>query len=207
VSETAGSPRVALTFDAEHPDRPWCPPGNAERILDALVAGGVRATFFVQGRWALAEPELAARIRDDGHLIGNHSHYHARMPLLADDGLRSDIADAQVAIETATGVDPRPWFRCPFGEGHDDPRVQAAIGEAGYRDVHWDVELEDWEPWRTGESIVADAVEGVRVHGDGAVILLHTWPGGTGDAIGPLIERLADLDVTYVTLEALETLP
>ena len=32
--------RVALTFDAEHPDRPWCPPGNAERILDVLAAAG-----------------------------------------------------------------------------------------------------------------------------------------------------------------------
>ena len=28
---------VALTFDAEHPDRPWCPPGNADAILDTLA--------------------------------------------------------------------------------------------------------------------------------------------------------------------------
>ena len=207
MSEAGAPLRVALTFDAEHPDRPWCPPGNADRILDALAARSVRATFFIQGRWALAQPETAARIRDDGHLIGNHSHYHTKMPLLADDGLRADIADAQAAIERATGVDPRPWFRCPFGEGHGDPRVQAAIEAAGYRDVHWDVELEDWEPWRTGEAIVADAVEGVRVHGDGAVVLLHTWPGGTGDAVAPLLDRLAEADATCVTLEALEDLP
>ena len=32
-------PRVALTFDAEHPDRPWCPPDNADRILDTLEPG------------------------------------------------------------------------------------------------------------------------------------------------------------------------
>jgi peptidoglycan-N-acetylglucosamine deacetylase len=207
VSEGGGPLRVALTLDAEHPDRPWCPPGNADRILDALAAHGVRATFFVQGRWALAQPETAARIRDDGHLIGNHSHYHARMPLFADDGLRADIEDARSAIEITTGVDPRPWFRCPFGEGHDDPRVQRAIEDAGYRDVHWDVELEDWEPWRTGEAIVADALEGVRARGDGAVVLLHTWPGGTGDAIGPLLDRLADQGATCVTLDELEELP
>ena len=48
--------RVALTFDAEHPDRPWCPPRNAEHILDALGDAGVRATFFVQGRWAESQP-------------------------------------------------------------------------------------------------------------------------------------------------------
>jgi peptidoglycan/xylan/chitin deacetylase (PgdA/CDA1 family) len=198
---------VALTFDAEHPDRPWCPPGNAERILDTLADRDVRATFFVQGRWAQAQPDTAARIKEQGHLIGHHSHYHVRMPLLGDDGLQTDIADGQAAIEAATGVDPRPWFRCPFGEGHDDPRVQAAIGAAGYLDVHWHVELEDWEPWRTGDAIAADAIEGVRTHGDGAVVLLHTWPGGTGDAVAPLLDRLAESGATCVTLDALEELP
>ena len=199
--------RVALTFDAEHPDRPWCPPGNAERILDVLRNGEVRATFFVQGRWALSQPAAARRIADDGHLIGHHSHYHARMPLLSDDGLDEDLSDGRAAIVAATGSDPRPWFRCPFGAGHDDPRVLARIEAAGYRDVHWDVELEDWEAHRTGEAIAADCLDGVRDHGDGAVVLLHTWPGGTGEAVGPIIAGLRDLDAHFVGVDELERLP
>ena len=47
------------------------------------------------------------------------------MPLLSDDGLDQDLSDGQAAIVAATGSDPRPWFRCPFGDGHDDPRVLA----------------------------------------------------------------------------------
>lgn len=199
--------RVALTFDAEHPDRPWCPPGNAERILDVLRNGEVRATFFVQGRWALSQPAAARRIADDGHLIGHHSHYHARMPLLSDAGLDEDLSDGRAAIVAATGSDPRPWFRCPFGAGHDDPRVLARIEAAGYRDVHWDVELEDWEAHRTGEAIAADCLDGVRDHGDGAVVLLHTWPGGTGEAVGPIIAGLRDLDAHFVGVDELERLP
>ena len=39
--------------------------------------------------------------------------------------------------------------------------------------------------------IAHDAIEGVRAHGDGAVVLLHTWPGGTGERIGPMIARTA----------------
>ena len=66
--------RVALTFDAEHPDRSWCPPGNAERILDALRDEDVPATVFVQGRWAQAYPSTARRIADEGHLVGHHSN-------------------------------------------------------------------------------------------------------------------------------------
>jgi peptidoglycan-N-acetylglucosamine deacetylase len=199
--------RVALTFDAEHPDRPECPPGNVERILDTLRDQEVRATFFVQGRWAQSQPAAARRIADDGHLIGHHSHYHARMPLLSDHGLDEDLADGQAAIVAATGSDPRPWFRCPFGAGHDEPRVLARLEAAGYRDVHWDVELEDWEAYRTGEAIAADCLGGVQTHGDGTVVLLHTWPAGTGDAVGPIITGLRDLDATFVGVDELERLP
>jgi peptidoglycan/xylan/chitin deacetylase (PgdA/CDA1 family) len=199
--------RVALTFDAEHPDRPWCPPGNAERILDVLASAGAHSTFFVQGRWAEAYPQTARRIADDGHLVGHHSHYHARMPLLLGGGLPADIADGARAITDATGADPAPWFRCPFGAGHDDPRVLAALETAGYRDVHWHVELEDWEPWRTGDAIAADGVAGAAAHGDGAVVLLHTWPGGTGDAIAPMIEGLAEAGASFVRIDELEDLP
>ena len=199
--------RVALTFDAEHPDRAWCPPGNVERILDSLAQANVRATFFVQGRWAEAQPAAAKRISEEGHLVGHHSHYHARMPLLHDDGLRSDVLEAQAVIERTTGADPRPWFRCPFGAGSDDPRVLGVLGELGYRNVHWHVELDDWETWRTGTAIAEDAIRGVEAHGDGAVVLLHTWPGGTGDAIEPMVEGLRARSASFVSVAELEVLP
>lgn len=199
--------RVAMTFDAEHPDRPSAPHGNAERILDTLQRFGVRATFFVQGRWAESQPDTARRIAEDGHLVGHHSHYHARMPLLLGGGFEWDITEGEAAIRRHTGRDPHPWFRCPFGDGHDDPRVLSSLEALNYRNVHWDVELEDWEPWRTGAAIAADGVEGVAAHGDGAVVLLHTWPAGTADAIEPLITGLLALDASFVTVEELEVLP
>src|SRR4051812_42717646 len=146
--------RVALTFDAEHPDRPHRP-GVTTGILDVLAARSVPTTWFLQGRWVEAEPLLARRVGDDGHLVGNHSFYHARLPLLSDDGLATDIAAAEQVIADTTGHDPRPWFRCPFGAGADDPRVLAAIAARGYREIGADVILEDWEPHRTGPQMVA----------------------------------------------------
>ncbi|MFZ9703020.1 MAG: polysaccharide deacetylase family protein, partial [Candidatus Limnocylindrus sp.] len=67
--------RVALTFDAEHPDRPHHLVGSEDRLRETLGTLEVRGTFFVQGRWAEAFPDQARRIAEDGHLIGNHSHY------------------------------------------------------------------------------------------------------------------------------------
>ena len=199
--------RVALTFDAEHPDRRACPPGNAERILDLLGEERIRATFFVQGRWAQSQPVCAKRIAEEGHLIGHHSHYHARMSLLADEGIRADLLEGQRRIVETTGVDPQPWFRCPFGDGHNDPRVRDALAGLRYRNVHWHVELEDWEPWRTGEAIADDAIAGVRAHGDGAVVLLHTWPEGTGDALGPMISGLKEMGASFVGIDDLKDPP
>ena len=121
--------------------------------------------------------------------------------------VRSDVDAAAGHIVTASGIDPRPWFRCPFGDGHDDPRVLAALERLGYRNVHWDLELDDWEPWTTVDGLAEAAVAGALEHGDGAVVLLHTWPASTADAIPMILDRLAAADAQFVPVDALERLP
>ena len=192
--------RVALTFDAEHPDRPSAP-GVQERLLDILAGEGVRATFFIQGRWAEAYPRTARRIAEAGHLIGSHSHYHARMSLLTARGLRSDIADARDAILDATSVDPRPWFRCPFGAGAADERVQRLVREAGYRHVGWRVAGVDWPVERSAMEVEESVVTGAMEHGDGTVVLLHTWPDRTEGALPGVLRRLREAGAELVRLD------
>jgi len=118
-----------LTFDAEHPDRPN-EPGVQERLLELLARERVPATFFLQGRWVEAYPQTAGLVVQAGHLIGSHSFYHARMPLFSDDGFDEDVRSAERALVEIVGVDPRPWFRCPLGEGAYDPRVLARLDAA-----------------------------------------------------------------------------
>ena len=195
--------RVALTFDAEHPDRPSAQ-GVAERLLEELDRLEVPATFFVQGRWAEAYPTTARRIAEGGHLVGSHSHYHARMHLLSDAGLREDIADAEHHLIEQVGVDPKPWFRCPFGAGSDDPRVQAAVAEAGYRHVGWHVAGEDWPPDRTGQAVAETVVDGSIRHGDGAIVLLHTWPDRTLAGLITMVGRLRDAGAELVRVDDLD---
>jgi peptidoglycan/xylan/chitin deacetylase (PgdA/CDA1 family) len=195
--------RVALTFDAEHPDRPVGRPSVEEEVLALLRDQGVRATFFLQGRWAQAFPEIAKRIAGDGHVVGSHSHFHARMPLLSDEGLRADIVQAGRAIRDATGADPKPWFRCPWGHGARDPRVGMALRAQRYQHAGWDVVAEDWEPDRSGEQVAGDVLEGVRAQGDGAVVLLHPWTASTLDALPTILGSLRDAGDAVVTIEQL----
>jgi peptidoglycan/xylan/chitin deacetylase (PgdA/CDA1 family) len=202
-SRDGSSFRVALTFDAEHPDRPYRP-GIAAGLLDVLAARDVRSTWFMQGRWVEAEPTLARRVADEGHLVGNHSFYHARMPLLTDDGLATDVRDAEAAIRDVTGVDPAPWFRCPFFAGSDDARVLGVLAGLGYRDIPADVVLDDWEPERTGDLLAADALRATPAIGDGAVVLFHAWPPGTLDGLPAIIDGLRARGATFVRVDELE---
>jgi peptidoglycan/xylan/chitin deacetylase (PgdA/CDA1 family) len=178
-------------------------PGVQERLLEALDREGVRATFFVQGRWAEAYPATAQRIQPAGHLVGSHSFYHARMPLFSDPGFDEDVRDAERALVEILGVDPRPWFRFPFGEGFDDERTLGRLAALGYRHVHWDVEPDDWDPGRTAGQVEDTVVEGALSHGDGAVVLLHTWPSNMIAALPGMLTRLRDRGATFVRLDDL----
>ena len=165
------------------------------------------AAFFLEGRWAATYPRIAGRIGGAGHLVGNHSHAHARLTRFTEEGLRADITDAEVAIRAATGLDPRPWFRCPFGAGADDPGVLRAIEDAGYRHTGWHVDVADWEIGRTALGVETDVVTGVLEHGGDTVVLLHTWPAATGGALPGIIRGLRERGAAFVRLDAFPDVP
>lgn len=103
---------VVLTFD----DGPM--PGRTEKVLDALAAECVKATFFMIGRNAAAAPALAARVAREGHTIGYHSMTHPIMRGLSFDAGRTNIEDGFHAVDKAVwGVareEPHsPFFRFP----------------------------------------------------------------------------------------------
>jgi peptidoglycan/xylan/chitin deacetylase (PgdA/CDA1 family) len=198
--------RVALTFDAEHPDRPNG--GDlTDVILAALAAADARATFFLQGRWVEALPDVARSIAAAGHLIGNHSHYHARIPLLTAQGLRTDVTTAEEVIRDEVGVDPRPWFRAPFGNGAERQELLDLLNALGYRHVGWHVAAEEWKSAATAAGVVDAVVDTVRAHGDGAIVLMHSWPPPVRHALPDVLDRLAAEGARFVTIDELDLPP
>jgi peptidoglycan/xylan/chitin deacetylase (PgdA/CDA1 family) len=193
--------RVALTIDTEQRSRPAAA-DNALRQLDVLLREGVRVTSFVQGRWAGAHPELARRIAADGHLVGNHTHHHAPLSLMTDEGIRHTVTRAEEVIVSCTGAAARPLFRCPYGDGEHDERVLAVLVGLGYRNVGWDVDPFDWRPDRTTDEVVAAVVAGCRER-DVARVLLHSWPDVTIGALPRIIEDLRAEGAEFVTVDEL----
>jgi peptidoglycan/xylan/chitin deacetylase (PgdA/CDA1 family) len=196
------SPRLAITIDAEHPDRP-ADPANPGRLFELLERLEVPATVFMQGRWATANPTLAERVAKAGHLIGNHSMSHTPLPTMTESGMRRSVLDAAEAIERVTRVDPKPWFRLPYGEGDEDPRVLAVLSKLGYRRVGWEVDTRDWEPDRDVASLAETAISDSLGRGDGARLLFHSWPDATLPALEAIVPRLRSLGAELVRIDEL----
>ena len=114
------------------------------------------------------------------------------------------MSRAESIIREVTGVDPRPWFRCPYGAGQRDERVLALLSGLGYRNIEWDFETDDWEDDRDPRDLVATVLEGCAAHGDGARVLLHSWPDATVAALPGI---LTGLHATGAHLVRLDELP
>jgi peptidoglycan/xylan/chitin deacetylase (PgdA/CDA1 family) len=155
---------VALTFD----DGP-----STERtpyVLDVLKAKGIKATFFLQGSHAERYPDLVRRIRDEGHVIGNHSYSHPHFRDLSPQQAEDEIVRTNRILEQITGTKP-VLFRYPFGEasGAGDAVIRREDMWGGVL-WHWDSSLQgDFEcPGMAGveKYFVTESI-------DQAVILLH----------------------------------
>ncbi len=79
----------------------------------------------------------------------------------------------------------------------------AALARSGYRpSVPWDVDGLDWDA--TDATEVEDrVVDGVLTRGDGAIVLLHSWPAPTLGALPGIARRLRDVGAVFVRLDEL----
>src|ERR1700745_3222486 len=65
-----GTKYLALTYD----DGPSDP--DTLRLLEVLAKHGVRAAFFLIGRYVKHRPDIARELVRAGHVIGNHTFTH-----------------------------------------------------------------------------------------------------------------------------------
>jgi len=138
-----GPKELVLTFD----DGPW--PTTTPRVLAALKAECVLATFFLVGRNTEAHPELARRELAEGHSIGHHTYSHPlldHMPLAkAEADIDRGIATDEFALYGGRSSQPKsPFFRFP---GFASNRALLdRMAERGLVVFGADVWASDWLP-------------------------------------------------------------
>ncbi|MFO1168585.1 MAG: polysaccharide deacetylase family protein [Rhodoblastus sp.] len=180
---------VILTFD----DGPL--PGPTDRVLAALEAECVSATFFLIGKNAQAHPQLTRRIAELGHTLGHHSWSHpvrtlrGLSPAAAIEEIRRGIdADQTAAYQTPwTGGPPvTPFFRFPGFA--DTPQTKAWLDAHDIAVFGTDLWASDWA-MMTPEAqlkLVMSRLEETR----GGIVLFHDTREQTARMLPAFLRRL-----------------
>ena len=154
---------VALTFDGG---------GNADAaqaVLAILRREHVPGTFFLTGHFVKTYPRLARAI-GRRYPVANHTVDHLDLRRLSTPAATQEIARAQTMIERATGRDPRPLFRFPYGAR--DSRTLGIAHRLGYVSIRWTVDTWGWMGLRF--QTVAGAGRRVLAHlVPGEIVLMH----------------------------------
>lgn len=121
-------PIIYLTFD-DHPFK------NTNKILDILRDFDIKATFFLIGKSINKFYKEACAIRDEKHVIGNHSYDHNRN-VAYNDIIKCDIELCQ-KLEIVTR-----YFRAPYSIINND--IKKYIKDYDCKLIKWNIDAEDW---------------------------------------------------------------
>ncbi|GAA2461028.1 polysaccharide deacetylase family protein [Streptomyces mauvecolor] len=175
-----GEHSMVLTFD-DGPD-PRYTPG----ILKTLREHDVRAVFFLCGEMATDNRDLLREMRDDGHVVGNHTWTHPQLNKTAPALIRSEIGRTSEVIEQTLGEPPQ-WFRAPYGAWNRNVfEIQA---EMGMEPLAWTVDTLDWTTPGTA-TIIRRVLDGAA---PGVVVLSHDAGGDRSQSVAALRTYLPEL--------------
>ncbi len=184
---------VSLTFD-DGPDTTYTP-----ALLDVLKEKGVRATFFLIGKRVEENPQIAKRIAEEGHLVGNHTYSHANLDT-ASPRLQQELSKAEAAFKPL-GFSGNGLFRPAYGAAN--PSLVEQVSNLGYKTALWSVDTLDWRGLSAAE-ILRNVTNNLV---PGAVILQHS-AGGPGEdlsgsitAVPQIIDDLQARGYRFVTLD------
>lgn len=184
--------KIALTFD----DGPH--PIYTPVILDILDRYKVKATFFVIGENALYYPDVVARIANEGHEIGNHTHYHRHLTDISPAQIRRDIALCEKTIYEICEYRTK-LFRPP--EGFMSDAICRLAQKDDYAVILWSIDTHDWSHKPAGQ-----IYEGVKKRiSSGDIILMHDYiaKSTTPDALRLIIPYLLEEGYQFVTVSEL----
>ncbi|WP_047984836.1 polysaccharide deacetylase family protein [Ornithinibacillus californiensis] len=138
-------------------------------ILNILKTHKVKATFFIEGKWAKSNVDYVKMIKEQGHTIGNHAYNHPNMARLGREEIYKQIKDTNDVIQAITGETPK-WFAPPSGSFSNE--VVIVADELQMNTILWSVDTIDWK--KPSVDVMLNRVMG-KIH-PGATILMHPTP-------------------------------
>jgi len=171
---------VVLTFD-DGPLRAYTIP-----VLDALAAHCARATFFLVGRMAVADPETVKEYARRGHTVGTHTWSHQNLQALTPLKARAEIELGLSAVQQAMGKPLAPFFRFPFLRDPKSMIIHLQERQIGIFSI--DVDSKDYrtkDPGSVHRKVMAD-LDRTRK----GIVLFHDIQPSTARALPGLLAEL-----------------
>lgn len=151
-------------------------------ILKTLKEKDVKATFFIEGKWAKENVEMLKMIHEQGHTIGNHAYNHPDMKTLNREQTFEQIDQTNRIIQTI--IDETPTLFAPPSGSFKDEVVEIAH-ELQMETILWTVDTIDWRN-PTVDVMINRVMKNIH---NGAMILMHpTSPVEKG--LDVLIEQI-----------------
>src|SRR5690625_51293 len=164
-------------------------------ILNILNEQKVKATFFIEGKWAKENTNLVKMIDEQGHTIGNHAYNHPDMARLSNEENANQITQTNNIIEAIIGKTPK-WFAPPSGS-YTNGVVETAH-HLKMETIMWTVDTIDWR--NPSVSVMINRVI-TNIH-PGAMVLMHpTSPVANG-----LEQMITELKALGYQLNTVDTL-
>ncbi len=189
--DTMTEKNIYLTFDCGYEN------GYTSKILDILKEKNVKAAFFCTLDDIKSEPELIARIINEGHIVGNHSATHPSFDTLSAEEIALELEKCENYLRVNFGYSTK-YFRFP--KGNYSEKALDVVGSLGFVSVFWSSSYADWD---TDNQKGADyAFEKVtqRLH-PGAIILLHSVSSDNAGAIDRIIDYAISQGYQFSTID------
>lgn len=169
-------------------------------MIAALREAHVRATVFLDGRWAEQNSALVETMANDGHEFGNHAYSHPDLTTLPDPQVVDELERTETIAVRLTGRSTRPWFRPPFQRL--DTRIRQIASQQGFRCLSRDaLDGAHYLGPSTPQAIAARSLARGR---EGSVLTYHLHSRNT---LAVLPEIVESLHAHGATLGAVSDLP
>jgi peptidoglycan-N-acetylglucosamine deacetylase len=181
---------VVLTFD----DGPM--KSDTRPILKALADQCTKATFFMVGQMALADPDMVKEVAAGGHTIGTHTWSHKNVPSISEGHAEQEVEAAISTVSKAKGTLVAPLFRFPYL--NSTKQAEAYVKSRNIGVVWVDVDSMDYRtrsPKVVEKNILAQLTKQKK-----GIILMHDIHAWTAAAVPDLLKELHDRGFKVVHL-------
>ena len=182
------------------------------QVLDVLKKYNVKATFFCLGKMLDANPEIAKREYDEGHLVANHTYYHNYGDLYASaDSFMKEVNMTQDKIKEITGEEPFKLMRFPGGSHNAGSyaavkqEYKKVLKEKGFYYADWNCLNGDAEATSRSTDELINSVKKTALE-DNLIVLMHdaSTKATTPQALGPIIEYLKSKGYEFRRLDEID---